>query len=689
MTAWKDPNVGSRVRLVGIVRATRRWRARVVRAVHAVRVARSGSEAGAITSVRLDGATLVVSGLAHLRGEACTHVGVWVDGRLLGFTPVDPGAGAFRWTVGGGRAVGETGAVTLTASAVTESGLVEWLTPARWTLPGPAPSTSTRAGSEVRGHIDVPANGSTTTGPTVLVEGWVVPSRLVDRVELRVGDGPPQPARLHADHRPDVASEVADPTAVMGAFWHVLELGDHPVGARVEITIEAVHGADRTVLGHREVVIGPRWEEPDDDARRWVAALRARAALAAEPEAGRPSTSAVRLLVFAHDLGVGGAQLWLWEILRRMLGAPDVSCTVVAPADGPLRAELEAAGARVHLCGPVPTSAGAYESKVRELALLATADASTIVLANTLGSFIGVDVAAISEIPSVLAVHEHYGPEEFLAVAFGAGEVDAHVAARVRAAPGQATAVCAVSEATKQLLVDEHDLAPDRVLHIDYGIDLLRVHDGRQAVDRPRLRNEYGFADGNVVVLSVGTVEPRKCQTSLVLAFDRVAVDHPDARLVVVGMAETRYGRGLSELVHALGRDDRIRLVELTPDVVPWYAMADAFVLASDAESLPRVIIEAMALGVPVLSTDVAGVSELVVDGETGLLCVPRDVAALEHGLRRLLGMTGEERTALARRAVGLIGPARDVSGYTAAFDRLLRALSADPTCSPTAALVA
>jgi D-inositol-3-phosphate glycosyltransferase len=538
----------------------------------------------------------------------------------------------------------------------------------------------------ITGYLDSPVDHDEVRGGVVTVEGWIAPARRIDRVEITVEGQAAERARLFARSRPDVVEHLGDPTAAMAAFWHVVDLGDRSAGSRLRLSVDVVHAGGRTRLAEREVVVGSADPETTDDAdRAWLVALRARASIAVGP---RVPAEGLNLLVVTHDLGVGGAQLWLWEILRRLVTEPDVACTVVAPDDGPLRRELEAVGARVHLCGEVPAGAPAYESMVRELAQVAGAERCNVALVNTLGAFVGVDVAEVCGIPAVLAVHEHYPLAVFLATAFDS-VVDSHVAGRARASLGMAKAVCFVSDATSRLHGADSGIAPERNLRIDYGIDLLALHDQRQAIDRAALRELHGFATGSVVVLCVGTVEPRKAQTSLLLAFDRVADDHPDAQLVVVGMHDSAYGRGLVELTRALGREGQVRLVDLTPDVTSWYAMADALVLASDAESLPRVILEAMALGVPVLSTDVAGVSELVDDGATGLLCEARDVSALEHGLRRMLEMSGEQRHALAERAVGLIGADRDIGSYTAVFAALLRGLAADPDRSPRALLPA
>ncbi len=87
----------------------------------------------------------------------------------------------------------------------------------------------------------------------------------------------------------------------------------------------------------------------------------------------------------------------------------------------------------------------------------------------------------------------------------------------------------------------------------------------------------------------------------------------------------------------------------MTPDIHSWYALADLLVCASDIESLPRTVLEAMAFETPVLATEVFGIPELIEDGRTGWLCEPRDVNALAEALDRFL----EHRRGGARRGCG------------------------------------
>src|SRR5207302_10652149 len=110
-----------------------------------------------------------------------------------------------------------------------------------------------------------------------------------------------------------------------------------------------------------------------------------------------------------------------------------------------------------------------------------------------------------------------------------------------------------------------------------------------------------------VVLLSIATVQPREGQAVLLRAFARLAAAHPRASLVLVGDTGDVFGDAVRDYAERLGVADRVRVERVSPDIYEWYGCADAFVLASDVESMPRSVLEAMAFGVPVIATDVSG----------------------------------------------------------------------------------
>ena len=126
------------------------------------------------------------------------------------------------------------------------------------------------------------------------------------------------------------------------------------------------------------------------------------------------------------------------------------------------------------------------------------------------------------------------------------------------------------------------------------------------------IRRELGLPEDATIVLVVGTVEPRKAQTRIAQAIERLRSRHPDVLCVMVGDQPTGYSEGLHRYVTAAGLEDHIRIIPLVSDPFPWLRAADLFLCASDIESLPRSILEAMAFGLPVVACRIFGIPELI-----------------------------------------------------------------------------
>ena len=248
------------------------------------------------------------------------------------------------------------------------------------------------------------------------------------------------------------------------------------------------------------------------------------------------------------------------------------------------------------------------------------------------------------------------------------------------AALGDAATLIFEADATRRLF--EPFAADGNMVTIPYGLDVSAIDAARADFDRADARRTAGIPADADLVVCVGTVEPRKAQVSLTQAFEKVAGDHPRAHLAIVGGRGDEETRLLREYIEASPLSERIHLIPVTPDVPAWYGMSDLLVCASDVESLPRTVLEAMAWELPVLATDVFGLPELIEDGETGWLCSPRDVDALADGLGRALASGPDQRREVARRADELVRRRHDLPTYAERIAGLLACVtrdSADP----------
>ena len=181
------------------------------------------------------------------------------------------------------------------------------------------------------------------------------------------------------------------------------------------------------------------------------------------------------------------------------------------------------------------------------------------------------------------------------------------------------------------------------------GIDVAHFRSPRRP--RQEVRDELGLPADAPVVASVMRLAPQKAPLDFVDAAGRLLREVRDARILIVGDGPLR--QAAEARCRALGIRERVVFTGLRTDVADLLAASDVLALASLWEGLPRVIPQAMAAGLPVVATAVAGNAEAVTDGVTGVLVPPGEPAALGSALAALLA----DRTRAA--AMGAAGRAR------------------------------
>jgi glycosyltransferase involved in cell wall biosynthesis len=192
---------------------------------------------------------------------------------------------------------------------------------------------------------------------------------------------------------------------------------------------------------------------------------------------------------------------------------------------------------------------------------------------------------------------------------------------------------------------------PEQFEVIPLGLDLGRFRRPRPA--SPTVRYGLGL-DGDTPLLGiVGRLVPIKDHATLFRAIARLPSGAPAPHLVVVGDGDER--PRLEQLARDLGLDKRIHFMGWRSDLETIVPEMDVVICASKNEGTPVALIEAMAAGVPVLSTDVGGVGDLVAHGTTGWLVPPSDPAAMAQAIGDLLGDAGRRaRLAAAGQVVAL-----------------------------------
>ena len=191
--------------------------------------------------------------------------------------------------------------------------------------------------------------------------------------------------------------------------------------------------------------------------------------------------------------------------------------------------------------------------------------------------------------------------------------------------------------------------SPEKYTTIRSGIDLARFR--QPTLPRDAVRAELGIPPDAPVVGSVTRLSPQKAPLDLVETAAQVAARRPDVHFVAVGDGPLR--AEVEACIAARGLTDRFHLTGLRRDVPDLLHSFDLFVLSSLWEGLPRVLPQAMAAGLPIVTTAADGSAEAVTDGVNGTLTPPGDTDAMAAALLHLL-----DDPALAAR-MGQAGRAR------------------------------
>jgi glycosyltransferase involved in cell wall biosynthesis len=214
--------------------------------------------------------------------------------------------------------------------------------------------------------------------------------------------------------------------------------------------------------------------------------------------------------------------------------------------------------------------------------------------------------------------------------------------------------VVAVSHDLAGFLAEGFALPRAAIAVVHNGIPLPHLPPpAERAAQRAVSRRALGAPEDAPLVVAVGNLYAVKDHATLL----RAVATLPRAHVAIAGRGEEE--PALRGLASELGIPERVHLLGLRDDVDTVLAAADVFAQSSRSEGLPLAILEAMAAALPVVATDVGGVSEAVIDGETGLLVPPGDPAALASSLGALLD--GPARA----EALGAAGRARAESAFS------------------------
>jgi UDP-glucose:(heptosyl)LPS alpha-1,3-glucosyltransferase len=228
-------------------------------------------------------------------------------------------------------------------------------------------------------------------------------------------------------------------------------------------------------------------------------------------------------------------------------------------------------------------------------------------------------------------------------------------------------AVICNSEMVRREIMERFATPAAKLVLIRNAVDGERFHPGLRAGMRDAVRQQLAIPSHARVALLVGSGFERKGVDALLAALARC-----DASTWGLVVGRDRHARRALERATALGIGDRVRLVGAVADVRPYYAAADLFVLPALYDPCPNAALEAMACGLPVVTTPTCGAAELLVENESGFVRDALDAAGIADAIGRVDAATSRRLGEAARDRVSSLTPRAMAHEYSSLYRRLL-----------------
>lgn len=188
------------------------------------------------------------------------------------------------------------------------------------------------------------------------------------------------------------------------------------------------------------------------------------------------------------------------------------------------------------------------------------------------------------------------------------------------------------AHAVKQAYIEKFKVPKEKITVIQTGMD---TNFFKTLEPKNSLRQELGIQHDDMVVICVANLHPNKGHRYLLEAFEKAYQQNNHIKLLIVGDGIEK--ENLKQQTIGYNSKNSILFLGQRPDVPDLLALSDIFALATFFEGMCNAIMEAMSIGIPIITTDITENKELVTEGETGLLCPLRDSSSLAQAFTRLI----------------------------------------------------
>ena len=350
----------------------------------------------------------------------------------------------------------------------------------------------------------------------------------------------------------------------------------------------------------------------------------------------------LRVAVVTHNLNLEGAPLFIFEYARYLSEKAGWEVTVFSPAEGPLRKKFEDAGLPVTLLDVTPftkaETAEEFQNQLRKFANDPRWSNFDLFVGNTVVAYWMVLLAQQLGKPSALYIHESNTPRKFLSEHnIAAPEIIPLVERAIK----EAGRVIFTARSTRQFY--EELSGNDNFRNLDSWVDIERIERFSAEHDKRTLRKKYGLDPDATLVVNIGSVCQRKGQHIFIRAIDALMKQHGPGfagkgkiEFIMVGAREGLYLESIQQDIELMGLTNAVLFPE-TLDIYDWYRLADVFVCTSFEESFPRVLLESASFKIPIISTNVNGIPEMLQNNDEAYLIPAGDYARLAATMKTCL----------------------------------------------------
>lgn len=346
----------------------------------------------------------------------------------------------------------------------------------------------------------------------------------------------------------------------------------------------------------------------------------------------------MRLLHVITRLPVGGAERLLVDIVRHLPGGQFESLVCCIQERGELAADIESAGVPLVCLNRMRSKRFDWRA-VGDLANLMRRQRIDLVHTHLYHANLYGRLAALRVgLPAIATVHNTYHRTKLHRQLING--LLARASARV----------IAVSDDIRRDLV-RHDRIPEhKIATIENGLDVSRI---ASALPREDARARLGIRDESFALGCVARLEEQKGHRFLIEALGLLVKEVPgiSGKMKVFLVGDGRLRNELERRASSLGVQDIVCFLGTRHDVADILRALDGYVLASLWEGLSVALLEAMAAGLPVIASDVGGVSRVLGNGECGLKVPSGNACALARAIRQLYEQPAERRAALGEQA--------------------------------------